>query len=74
MKKPEVQPSAQGAAHTNPHVGADAHVCTAACTHAGAPNHGATAAKAGTENVILGSPERGLGGRAAPKDAVHKDT
>jgi hypothetical protein len=24
--------------------------------------------------VILGSPERGLGGRAAPKDAVHKDT
>jgi hypothetical protein len=74
MKKSEVQQSAQGAAHTHTHTGAEPHVCTAACTHAGAAYDGTIAAATGKENVIMGSPERGLGGRPAPKDAVHKDT
>jgi hypothetical protein len=61
--KPAVRPEAQP----------QGHVCTAACTHEGAHVAAATP-NTGNEDVIMGSPERGLGRHPVPKDAVHKYT
>lgn len=82
--------SAVGMSSPNPSVKpatiSKAHVCTDACTHEGATNRetisadksgaksASPVAKSGNENVSMGSPEVGLDGRPAPKDAVHKYT
>jgi hypothetical protein len=92
MNKPDISNSKQGAAGsfssksaTTPKAEPNAHVCTDACTHAGAIKGGATSAekgavnvapvpKTGNETVVMGKPEVGLGGRPIPKYANHKDT